>query len=73
MQDWYLIHRAHIHEALKNLALSEDGPGLPAQLRLGCKITGLDSRSGTITLDSGESFSGDLIIGADGAHVSNPV
>ncbi|KAK9420726.1 hypothetical protein SUNI508_00817 [Seiridium unicorne] len=68
-QDWYLIHRAHLHLALKDLALSEKGAGRPAELRLNCKIMDLDIEAKTIVLETGEVFSRDLIIGADGSHV----
>ncbi|KAK6087680.1 FAD binding domain protein [Seiridium cupressi] len=61
-QDWYLIHRAHLHQALKDLALSEKGAGRPAELRLNCKIVDLDIEVKTIVLETGEIFSGDLII-----------
>lgn len=69
-QDWYLIHRAHLHEALKNLAVSKEAPGAPVQLRLACRIVDLDCEAATLTLDTSETFSGDFIIGADGVHVS---
>jgi salicylate hydroxylase len=51
------------------LALSKETPGTPVSIRLACKVVDLDTESGTITIDTGEQFLGDFIIGADGANV----
>ncbi|KAI4594293.1 hypothetical protein KJ359_008568 [Pestalotiopsis sp. 9143b] len=67
-KDWYLIHRAHLHTALKDLATAEHGEGKPAKLFLGSRLVNLDPEAGEIELSTGEKFTGDLIVGADGVH-----
>jgi salicylate hydroxylase len=69
-KDWYLIHRAHLHGALKELALSSEGDGTPVKLSLSCNIVDMDPKEATVTLDSGETIKGDIVIGADGVNVS---
>ncbi|OTB01184.1 hypothetical protein M426DRAFT_223073 [Hypoxylon sp. CI-4A] len=66
--EWYLIHRAGLHSAIKSLAVSEDGEGPPVQLFLSCDIVELDKTSPSITLRGGEKYSGDFIVGADGVN-----
>lgn len=63
-----LIHRADLHDALKQLALDEPGRGPLPQLHLGCRITETDIAQGSVSLEDGRVFSGDIIIGADGVH-----
>ncbi|PQE23110.1 FAD binding domain protein [Rutstroemia sp. NJR-2017a WRK4] len=65
-KDWYLIHRAHLHGALKELALSSKGDGTPVKLSVSCNIVDMDPKEATVTLDSGETIKGDIVIGADG-------
>jgi hypothetical protein len=62
---WLLVHRAHLHTALREKALS-DG----ANLRLSCKVASVDPKKAEVTLENGEKVSGDLLLGADGVHVS---
>lgn len=42
-QPLYYAHRVDLHEALKELAVGEKGPGLPVVIRLGCNVQGLVS------------------------------
>lgn len=65
-----MLHRAHLHQSLKDAVLSEEGPGTPAALHLACRIVALDTEKATLSLEDGRQFSGDLIVGADGVHVS---
>ncbi|PQE19401.1 FAD binding domain-containing protein [Rutstroemia sp. NJR-2017a BBW] len=65
-KDWYLIHRAHLHGALKEIALSSEGDGTPVKLSVSCNIVDMDPKEATVTLDSGEIIKGDIVIGADG-------
>ncbi|ETS85304.1 hypothetical protein PFICI_03329 [Pestalotiopsis fici W106-1] len=53
---------------LKDRVLSSDAPGIQVQLHLSCRIVALDTEKATLVLDDGRSFSGDMIIGADGVH-----
>ncbi|KZT51075.1 FAD/NAD(P)-binding domain-containing protein [Calocera cornea HHB12733] len=55
------IHRADFHRMLYDLAV-----GAGVQIRLGCAVTAIDADKPSVTLRSGESLSGDLLIGADG-------
>lgn len=63
-----LMHRADLHDALKKHALdgSEEGP--TPELILGCRIRNIDAALGSVHLEDGRTFSGDVLIGADGAH-----
>jgi 2-polyprenyl-6-methoxyphenol hydroxylase-like FAD-dependent oxidoreductase len=69
-KEWYLIHRAQLHSAIKSLAISEEGEGPAAQLFLHCNVIKLNKSNPSITLSGGETYTGDFIIGADGVHVS---
>ncbi|KAH7018631.1 hypothetical protein B0J12DRAFT_746740 [Macrophomina phaseolina] len=66
--EYFLIHRVDLHTALKDKALSDDGPGLPARLHTSCGITDVDCNSATITLVDGTKVTGDLVVAADGIH-----
>lgn len=63
---WWYFSRADIHTELKRTALSPGGLGKPAQLETGAKVTTVDAAAGTVTLDDGRIFRGDVIVGADG-------
>lgn len=63
-----LIHRADLHDALKQLALSESRTGPVPELLLGCRINDIDTVAGTVSLGDGRVFCGDIIVGADGVH-----
>lgn len=65
-----MLHRAHLHQSLKDAMLSEEGPGSPAEMHLACRIVALDTEKATLSLEDGRQFSGDLIVGADGVYVS---
>lgn len=67
IQEWLLIHRAHLHEALKEKAQAP-GKGKPAILHTSSKVTAIDPKIATIVLEDGTAVQGDLIIGADGVH-----
>jgi 2-polyprenyl-6-methoxyphenol hydroxylase-like FAD-dependent oxidoreductase len=65
-----LSHRVQLHEELKRLATSPEGSGTPAVLKTSCIVTAVDPDTATVTLEDGSSFSGDLVLGADGVSVS---
>lgn len=67
MQEWLLIHRAHLHEALKAKAQAS-GKGQPAVLHTQCKVAGIDPHAATLTLEDGRIVQGNVVIGADGVH-----
>lgn len=66
---WDLIYRAGLQSALRNLAVSSEGAGLPVQLFLNSKIIGLVVTKATLELADSRLFTGDLVLGADGVHV----
>ena len=63
-----LIHRADLHDALKELAVDEGLNGPLPELILGCRVQDVDVANATVVLADGRTFQGDLVIGADGAH-----
>jgi salicylate hydroxylase len=64
------FHRVDLHRGLRDVALGEEGAGAPAVVRLGCRVEGVDFEAGRIFLADGESVMKDLVVVADGAHVS---
>ena len=64
-----LAHRVDLHTQLKNTAISDSGAGTPVNLVTGARVVDIDIEGHTITLEDGSSFSGDMVIGADGVHV----
>lgn len=50
--------------------MSPDLSGNPAKLHLRSRVVSCDPSKGTITLEGGHIHKGDLIIAADGVHVS---
>jgi 2-polyprenyl-6-methoxyphenol hydroxylase-like FAD-dependent oxidoreductase len=67
-QAWLLAHRVHLHDALKNAAITPNGTGLPAQLFTSSRVASVDAETATVTLESGMIVQGDFILGADGVH-----
>ncbi|KAL3464900.1 hypothetical protein BJX64DRAFT_298013 [Aspergillus heterothallicus] len=65
---WKLSHRIDLHEALKHAAVTPDGPGRPVVIHLRSRVVGCDCSAPSLTLDDGQTISGDLVIGADGVH-----
>lgn len=65
---WHLVHRAHLHTALREMALDPKGKGPAANLHLASRVKRLDAEKATITLENGTEYHGDLVIGADGVH-----
>lgn len=62
------VHRADIHKALRELAISPNGLGFKVELRLSSTIESYDCETATITLSNGASITGDLLVLADGLH-----
>ena len=68
-QPWQLVHRVHLHQALKRMAIEEAGKGQPAELFTSSRAVEVDCEQATIHLRSGEVVQGDIVICADGVHV----
>ena len=58
---YWVVHRAHFHQALRDLAHS-----LGVELNLSSRIKSYDPTTPSLTLESGAVHVADLIIGADG-------
>jgi salicylate hydroxylase len=67
---WQLCHRIDLHNALKVIATREEGLGRPVVIHLQSKVVAVDVEKTTITLRDGTVVESNLIIGADGVHVS---
>ncbi|KAK1231475.1 hypothetical protein PQX77_005402 [Marasmius sp. AFHP31] len=59
---WYVVHRADLFDMLHQVA----EPFM--DLRINCKVQEVDPLGPSVTLESGEKFTADLVIGADGIH-----
>ncbi|KAJ7162974.1 hypothetical protein C8R46DRAFT_1102083 [Mycena filopes] len=60
--------RSRLHAELHSLATGNRRPGKPARIVEGAKITSVDVANATITTEGGDTYHGDLIIGADGIN-----
>ncbi|KAJ5037143.1 hypothetical protein J3E74DRAFT_278698 [Bipolaris maydis] len=60
---YYVVHRAHFHEALYQRALE-----LGVSVKLGCRVKEYEESKGSVVLGSGQRIRGDLIIAADGIN-----
>lgn len=65
---YFLAHRVDLHEALKYMATSSNGPGKPTEIINGAQIVSYDAEAGIVNLANGPSLSADLVIAADGLH-----
>ena len=65
---YLLSHRVDLHEALRLMAISPDGPGRPAEIINGAHVVGFDAEAGTVELANGSSYNADLVVAADGVH-----
>ncbi len=62
---YYLAHRVDLHEALKYMATSSNGPEKPAEIVNGAHIVSYDAEAGFVNLANGPSLSADIVIAAD--------
>lgn len=58
---YYVVHRAHLHDALYKCALK-----LGVAVNVGCKVASWNAEAGTVRLENGIQHIGDLIVAADG-------
>lgn len=61
-------HRQDLHAALREAAVSNTLPGRAAEILTSSAVASCDCEAGTVTLEDGSVFHGDVIIGADGIH-----
>lgn len=50
--------------------MTPDAPGRPAVIHLRSRVVECDCNAPSLTLEDGRTITGDLVIGADGVHVS---
>jgi 2-polyprenyl-6-methoxyphenol hydroxylase-like FAD-dependent oxidoreductase len=67
---WQITHRVHLHNELKRMATGNDGVGKPVVLHTSAKVIDIDPLKGSLTLENGEVYFGDLVLGADGVGVN---
>lgn len=60
------VHRVDLHTALWRLATLTVGEGHPAVIKQGVKVRSFDASSAKVTTESGEIYSADLVVAADG-------
>ena len=65
---YLLSHRVDLHEALRQMATSPNGPGTPAKLFNGAHIVSFNAEAGSVELADGSTFSADLVVAADGVR-----
>ncbi|KAK8163251.1 hypothetical protein BC567DRAFT_200667 [Phyllosticta citribraziliensis] len=68
---WLLCHRVHLHEHLMQKATAPtdlDNPGVPVEVQTSLRVADIDPHAATVALESGVTFHGDVVIGADGVH-----
>jgi 2-polyprenyl-6-methoxyphenol hydroxylase-like FAD-dependent oxidoreductase len=63
---WQLVHRARLHDVLKETATS-----LGAFLNTSSKVLKVDPVTATLRLEGGREIKADFIVGADGIYVSS--
>ena len=69
---YYLYHRVDLHNGLKSLALDTSSDSKPkTTLRLSSEIVNLDCENGLLTTKDGTKITKDLVVVADGVHVSD--
>ncbi|PYH91317.1 FAD/NAD(P)-binding domain-containing protein [Aspergillus ellipticus CBS 707.79] len=68
--DRLVFHRRDLHDLLRHEALSSSPirAGEPVEVRTASRVASCDPVQGTVTLEGGETVTGDLIVGADGIH-----
>lgn len=52
------------------LAIETSGKGKPVIINLDSRVASVDPETGTLTLENGKIYHGDVVIGADGVRVS---
>ncbi|KFY29470.1 hypothetical protein V491_00018 [Pseudogymnoascus sp. VKM F-3775] len=65
---WQLSHRVDLHEELKRLATTLDGPGIPAIIKTQSQVISCDPEAPLLVLKDGTVVGADMVLGADGVH-----
>ena len=73
-QIYIFLHWADLHNGLYELALGPSKEGIPqTKIELASNVVKVDPVHGSITLEDGRTVRKDLIVIADGAHVSTSI
>jgi salicylate hydroxylase len=67
---WYFSHRVDLHNELRRLATEPSAKNPGATLNLAAPVTEIDCEKGILKLENGSIVHKDVIVGADGIHVS---
>lgn len=70
-EPWWYFSRQDVHGEMKRAALSDQGLGTPPHLELGAQVSHVDLDTNTVHLVSGQTYHGDVIIGADGIRTAS--
>ena len=65
-----IFHRVDLHRELLRLATDKEDPGPPATVKLGRAATGVEFEDGRVRFEDGSDAQFDLVIIANGVHVS---
>ncbi|GKT42347.1 FAD-dependent monooxygenase OpS4 [Colletotrichum spaethianum] len=65
---WQLVHRAYLHNEIRNVATAEDGVSPPAKLHVSSKVISANPEKGELQLEDGTTVQADVILGADGIY-----
>ncbi|OHW92982.1 FAD binding domain-containing protein [Colletotrichum incanum] len=65
---WQLVHRAYLHNELRNVAVVEDGVSPPAKVHVASKVISANPEKGELQLEDGTTVQADVILGADGIY-----
>jgi salicylate hydroxylase len=68
--EWYFMHRVDLHNELRRVTLQPDDCSKAAKLHLNKEVVAVDCESGMLTFADGSKVQKDLIVVADGIHVS---
>ncbi|KAL5360649.1 hypothetical protein BJX96DRAFT_165316 [Aspergillus floccosus] len=63
-----LAHRNTLHAALKELATTTEGSGVPVEIFLNSRLVDLDVEKPSVTLSTGDEIAADVILCADGVN-----
>jgi len=66
--DRVMWHRQDLHSYLMKIATSTDRDGPAVTIRTNARVARCDCETGSVTLQSGEALSANLVVGADGIH-----
>jgi len=70
-EPWWYFSRQDLHRELKRAALCANGLGTTPRLVLGAQVSKVDLSNNEVLLASGQTYSADVIVGADGIRTAS--